>query len=218
MGNTQSTNIQKVVTATDLNISQDEYQNINQTCNQSGSANNLVEIVGSSDVKLNASQKNELTNMCILNTLLTSNRSNDAKLGVFNDIAAKATATGGFPAADASNHQDIRNQMSANISMDSYVNVLQKCTSKSNTDNIIRIVGSKGVDANVSQVNAAFNKCLLESAKDNGITSTASAESTTKAKATATAEGGQLLNIASAGSSCVMCVAILAVLAFMLMQ
>jgi len=194
MGGTTSTTNQSVDIQAALNLNQDEYQSLSQSCQQEGSASNIVEIIGSKGVNLTANQKNELTNMCVLHGLLTSNRDASANVNTFTQLAAAAQAKGGFPSADSDANQSVRQQMSATVNQNTYNNALQSCTAASNTDNIIRVVGSTDVNANVNQVNKAFNQCLLDYASDHGITATGSTTAGVEATAKSEATGYDIMS------------------------
>src|SRR5690349_11776278 len=112
MGGTQSTTTTKVLNSADLNVDQSTFENITQSCNQSGSANNIVEIIGSQGVKLTANQQNELIQMCKLNAAIKAQKDSKAAIDLFNKVSAETGAQGGLTTANSSVDQDIRNQMS----------------------------------------------------------------------------------------------------------
>lgn len=195
MGETTSKATQTQFNHTDLQIDQSTYDNISQSCSQTGSASNIVEIIGSQGVKLDANQQNELQQMCKLNQALEKQKNAQAAIDLFTKLSADAEAKGGLTAANSEVNQDIRNQMSAKLDQRSFLNVLQSCTSKSNTDNIVRIVGSKNVDAKVNQVNKALNECILQHGSEMGFSASAEAKARTEADAKAKAEGASLLGL-----------------------
>lgn len=189
MGGTSSKANFEKYSSQDLGITQDTYNTINSKCQSKVSARNIVDIIGSTGVKLNSNQENEIQNLCMLKETLGVKKDAAAQAKLLNDLEAKTKATGGFPAANTEINQKITNKVKASISQNEYNNVRKDCIADLNADNIIRIVGSQDVDANISQVNAAYNECIQEFALDNEIISKAELEDITKSKVSAEAAG-----------------------------
>jgi len=219
MGSTTASTSQKILNQADLQVDQNTYSDIVQQCGSVGTANNVVDIIGSSNVHLNVNQENSLTNMCRLSAAMKNKPTSGAAIDLFNKVAAAAQATGGLGSTDSKADQDIRNLMNARVSQDVYSNVLQTCMNESNTDNIIRVIGSKGIFADVHQVNKSLNECILNYAAENEATSTAALTAKDFLTAEATATGMQLGASGSSGftSCCCFCIiVILCILALVL--
>lgn len=199
MGKTTSTVTQTQFNSTDLNVDQSTFNNISQGCSMAGSASNIIEIVGSSNIDLSdINQQNELTQMCKLNAALQAQKDAKAAIDLFNKVSAESAAKGGLPltAADSTVSQDIRNQMSVKLDQREYNNIIQDCTSKTKLLNVLNVVGSKDVKMkNISQTNKALNECLLDYADKKGFTASAEAEAKNESTGKATAEGSSLLGM-----------------------
>lgn len=219
MGATESKSTNEVFNSTDLNIDQKTFENIQQSCSMTGSAQNVINIVGSNDIDLTVDQQNELKLMCQLNAALKEQKDAKSKIDIFNQLAAKSEATGGLLAANSEASNKVRNEMKLNIDQSSYANILQDCTSKGATDNLINIVGSSKVKGNFKQVNKSINECLLNHASQRGIASEAVVQAKTEAEATSKAIGGDLFSPMSSVSSfaaCCICIILSIVAAFAL--
>lgn len=199
MGKTEAKVTQEVLNEAYLNVSQDTYQTIAQSCRNIGSAQNVLNVIGSNNVALTVNQENSLQNMCILKGALKHQPSSEAAIELFNKLAAEAEAKGGLLAADSTVDQNVRNIMTTEVSQDVYAEVLQECLNDTNTDNIINIIASKGVKADVNQVNKSFNECIFNWAAENDATSEATLKAKTDAEGKAIATGWQIAG--SAGSS-----------------
>lgn len=219
MGGTDSSAKQTVLNQTDLNLSQSQYNTISQSCVNVGSASNVVNVVGSSNVHLNVNQENSLKNLCLLRAAMEAQQSAAASIELFNKLAAAAEAKGGIPAASSETDQEIRNLLSVNLSQNAYNNTLQECMNSSTTDNIVNVIASKGVFADVNQVNKSFNECILTAAMNNAQISESAAQIKNEADSKSYAEGMQLAASGSLGSfglvfSCCFVCIIVAVICF----
>jgi hypothetical protein len=182
---------QTVFTHTDLGVDQITFNNISNSCNMTGTANNLIEIIGSDNVKLDAKQTNELQQMCKLNTVLTQHKDAKSAIDLFSKLSGDAEGKGGFPLAGANSsvNQDIRHQMSSKLKQEDHAAILQKCTQTSGTDNIIKIIASRNIDATINQANKAMNECILDAANQNNITASAAAKTADEAQGKSKASG-----------------------------
>ncbi|HEY9703597.1 MAG TPA: hypothetical protein V6C58_14205 [Allocoleopsis sp.] len=169
MGNTASTLSAKKFSSIDLGISQDEFNDLSNTCIADMSAQNVIEIIGSRGIKLSANQQNEASNLCLLKNLIKSGRHSTSINKILDDLQSKAKTYGGFPSASSKVDQYVHNEILSRTSQDTYNNLRQQCISNMDTDNIIKIMSSEGVDAQISQVNKAYNECIQEAAVSQNI-------------------------------------------------
>ncbi len=214
MGNTSTSAHQEVFNKSDLKLDQNTYAEVKQSCNSGSSSSNVLEIKDSTGVTIkDVTQENSAINMCLFDQAIKHKPSSAAKVALFNDLAAKGEATGGFPAASSQSYQYLRNQISQKVSQDVYANIIQECVNSGARDNIIRVVNTHGgLLSNIKQVNQAFDECVLNATVENEATTDVAQIVTNELKAENTAKGMQWAGISSSGSCC--CFILLLVAAF----
>lgn len=203
MGSTDSTVEQDVFNSSDLQIDQGTYVEAELHCKSDTSSSNIIDVSNSSDITLkNIKQQNSVKNMCLFDVALDHQPSSEAKVALFNALAAQSEAQGGFPAASSDVYQTMRNQISQKLDQGAYADMITKCVNSGARDNIIRVVNTHtGLLSNVSQINQAFDECMLQSALKSDSTSAIAQEVTNELKAESSAKGMQLAG-SSASSGC----------------
>lgn len=171
MGNTTSSSKFEKITSKDLDISQNEFLDLSSSCSSSGQARNVVNIVGSRGVNLNASQQNEITNLCVLKNFISSDRNSSIVDTTIDKLEKELKASGGFPASSTESEQRFKDNLKLKLGQDSYNQVRKECITNIDADNVLEIIDSQNINANINQVNKAYLECLQEIAKKNNIDS-----------------------------------------------
>ena len=192
MGQTKSKNVQTVITNKELGISQNEYNTINQTCTANQSARNILELSDIENSNLTFSQKNEINNLCKLQTLLKSQKDASVLNKTMTALESSQSTEGGLFSAESHNEQTIQTNIKQSLSQDAYNNVRKSCILDQNTDNIISGKRIKGSTVNATQTNALFNECLLNYATENNLTAGLEDHSESGAKSKQKTVGGGL--------------------------
>lgn len=201
MGNTTSTLTFNKLTSTDLGISQQDFNSISNTCVGIFSAQNVIDISNSNNVNLNINQQNEVYNLCLLQGLIKSSKDSKTVSGILDNLENKLQTTGGFPSANTTVSQYITNKMRTSLNQDTYNNVRQQCIVNMNTDNILKIAGSSGVNVTTSQVNNAYNQCIQNYAINNNIVSNTELQNVENASNNISTQGYDLISSLSKGIS-----------------
>ena len=177
MGQTQSSNTQRIITNKDLKLNQKEYDNIKQSCAGKTTSDNVVDIGIISNSSWNSQQQNEAKNLCILKSFINSERDASVINKTIADLASKQKTTGGIFAANSRNEQNIHQNIKSKVDQSTYSKVAQSCVTKMSSKNIARARIVSNSKVYIDQTNKSFNKCLFEYAKKNKMTGSVADES-----------------------------------------
>lgn len=154
----------KELNETNLNMTQETFNKIKNTCEQKTSQKNVLNIIGSNVTKLNTSQKNAAKNTCVLQTAIESTKGTKANNEVMSAIKAnlEQQASAGIGLANAESNTNIEKQNKFNFSsVQRDVNeVISGCIMDVEQENVINIVGSNVTDSNLEQANDVLGECL----------------------------------------------------------
>lgn len=195
MGQTESKNKQQILNSTELNISQNEYNNLQSTCAVKQEAQNVIKglrISGSKNIKLG--QSNEARNQCLLKSYVKSQRDASVLNKTLNALEASQKTTGGMLAAKSESDTLIRNEIKTKLGQDTYNTVRKNCIADQLASNILedaQITDSSGIA--IDQTNKAFNECVSSYAAEQGITAKSVSESDSTSKTVQETKAGSLL-------------------------
>jgi hypothetical protein len=154
----------KELNETNLNMTQETFNKIKNTCEQKTNQKNVLNIIGSNVTKLNTSQKNAAKNTCVLQTAIESTKGTKANNEVMSAIKAnlEQQASAGIGLAEAESNTKIEKQNKFNFSsVQRDVNeVISGCIMDVEQENVINIVGSNVTDSNLEQANDVLGECL----------------------------------------------------------
>lgn len=195
MGQTSSKSVQKQITSKDLNISNNEFNNLKQSCSVDTSAQNIVKMKIMYGSKLNINQKNSVENVCILDAYMNSDVSSEVKSKTINDLYNKQKTEGGIFAASSEADQQIHQNLSLGIDNSATSDVIQQCLGTMKADNRWEVDMMINSEANVDQANKAMNKCMFQYAQERQLNSGITEESHSKSKNIQDTFGGGLFNM-----------------------
>jgi len=181
-GGSNTSAVSKTFNMASLGVDETTITNIQAICNQQLSADNIVQIVGSTVKNLNTSQLNSAQNFCqmqaFLNNTQDSSLKNNVLTALSTDLKADADILGGGSSSDTDT--TTINQTFANLSQTQINNVLQKCIQQQSVENIIQIIGSNSTNQTSNQVNATFLNCVNGTNQSSSQTAEAAVENNTK--------------------------------------
>lgn len=182
------------ITNNDININNSIKNIINQNCNTITSQSNVVNIVGSKVVRLNASQKNSIDSLCILQSVLDSSISNDVQQNLLDKIRTNLESKGGLLGSPAKNLTISKNitTNAANIDNSKFNEVTKNCILDTRQENLLNIISSEVEDSNIDQVNNSFLKCMSEHSDITKVTADAILDTQQEEEISATAQSGDI--------------------------
>lgn len=182
----------KELNQTDLNLTQETFNEIKNTCESVSNQKNVLNIIGTKVKKLNTNQKNVAKNTCILQTAIQSTKGSKANNDVMSSIKAKLEqqASAGIGLANAESNVNIEKQNKYNFnSVQRDVNeVITGCIAAIDQENVINIVGSEIEDSTLNQDNDVLFDCLSTA----GATAEQATASDSKTKSTTDTETTQV--------------------------
>ena len=109
---TKSTTNIKELNETNLSMTQETFNKIDNQCKQKTSQKNVQNIIGSTVTKLNASQKNAAKNTCILQTAIQSTKGTAASNELMSKlkVGLEQQASAGIGLANAESNTNIEKQ------------------------------------------------------------------------------------------------------------
>jgi hypothetical protein len=189
---TKSTVNVKELNQTDININQETFNKVKNTCEQSTSQKNVLNIVGSKVKKLTTDQKNIAKNACILETALEMTQGTQANNELMTAIKAKleqqSTAGIGLAKAESNVSIDKQSKFKFNADQKTVNEVISGCITSVDQENVINIIGSDVEDSSFNQVSEDFKECLSKS----GVASEQTAKADSKVKSTSDTETTQV--------------------------
>jgi len=108
--NIKSTSNVNVINSTDLGISNETYNSIDNQCKSTTNQSNVLNIIGSTVTKLTTSQKNIAQNICILKTAINNVSKAEEKSAMMNNLQAALNAS-------AKNAQESQSKASASAAI-----------------------------------------------------------------------------------------------------
>lgn len=185
----------KELNQTDVNITQETFNKIKNTCEQRTSQKNVLNIIGTKVRKLNTNQKNAAKNTCVLQTAIASTKGSQANNDLMSSIKAKLEqqASAGIGLANAESKTNIEKQNKFNFnSVQRDVNeVISGCIMAVDQENIMNIVGSDIEDSTLNQENDVLAECLSDAGAkvEQGAGAANKTSSTTEADTSQVAKG-----------------------------
>lgn len=181
----QKTDIkQRIQNEIDSKFNTDIAFNIDKKCIQGTDASNIIEDVrirGGKNITIN--QVNEAQSMCALKTVidqdLASTITNEAK-GALLDILKQESGLG-VQVTDKT--QDVMNKISNEVGVEVEFNIAEKCLQDTIAQNRVSGVVLEDVqNVNISQVNSAFNNCIMDEAIKQGVKAEAGSKASADVK------------------------------------
>lgn len=137
-------------------------QNIEQSCVNTTSTDNTLNIIGSKIKGLNTNQQNLVRNICALQSSFSNNVSEESQNKMAATIAQYAESKGGLlgasPSTDTYTILDTDNSKYINNSQ--VLNSVKKCINDISLNNTINIISSNVEDSNLNQTSDSFMECL----------------------------------------------------------
>lgn len=166
MGAAASSSVSEVheLNATDLNMSQETFNKIDNQCRNTSNQSNILNILGSTVTKLTTSQKNVAQNMCVLKTAIETVKETESKNALLSaikeNLEQKTTAGLGLSVSSNVSLTDRRNLFKLRDSKKTVNEAITGCINSIDQRNVINIVGSIVTEADISQKNDVMMECL----------------------------------------------------------
>ena len=218
----------KELNSTDINLSSETFNKVENTCKATSNQSNVVNIVGSTVTKLTTSQKNAAKNTCILQTAIQTVNDTEAQNKLMSALkqGLEQNASAGIGLANAESNTSItkENKFTLKDSKKTVNEAIVGCVMQIDQSNVISIVGSTVTDSKIDQANDVMMECLSSYgvATDNMAKASSDVVSTTTSEQSQKAAGydpikslGGLLGGLLGGAmvpyiiSCVICCCIL---------
>ena len=214
----------KELNSTDINLSSETFNKVENTCKATSNQSNVVNIVGSTVTKLTTSQKNAAKNTCILQTAIQTVNDTEAQNKLMSALkqGLEQNASAGIGLANAESNTSItkENKFTLKDSKKTVNEAIVGCVMQIDQSNVISIVGSTVTDSKIDQANDVMMECLSSYgvATENRAKASSDVVSTTTSEQSQKAEGydpikslGGLLSGAMVPYiiSCVICCCIL---------
>jgi cell wall-associated NlpC family hydrolase len=218
----------KELNSTDINLSSETFNKVENTCKATSNQSNVVNIVGSTVTKLTTSQKNAAKNTCILQTAIQTVNDTDSQNKLMSALkqGLEQNASAGIGLANAESDTSItkENKFTLKDSKKTVNEAIAGCVMQIDQSNVINIVGSTVTDSKIDQANDVMMECLSSYgvATDNMAKASSDVVSTTTSEQSQKAAGydpikslGGLLSGALTAAmvpyiiSCVICCCIL---------
>lgn len=166
------------ITNNDISINNSIKNLINQNCQTIASQSNVINIVGSKVIRLNASQKNSLESLCIMQSILDSSVENKVQQNLLDKVKTSLETSGGLLGSPAQNETISKKITSTKMEIDNskFNEVTKNCIADIKQENILNIIGSEVEDANFDQANDSFLKCLADHSDVTKVTADALAD------------------------------------------
>lgn len=182
----------KELNETDLNLSQETFNKVKNTCESSTSQKNVLNIVGSRIRKMTTDQKNIAKNTCVLQSAITATKGTQANNDLMSSIKAKleqqSTAGIGLVNAESNVSIDKQNKFKFTGTQKEVNDVIMGCIQSADQENVMNIVGSDVEDSSFNQLNEDFKNCLSTS----GVASEQTAKADSKVKSSTDTETTQV--------------------------
>ena len=146
-------------------------QSVTQSCLNSSSASNVVNIIDSNLTNASISQQNILKNVCVLKSAFDSSVSLEAQQKLAAAIAQYAKSKGGFMGAPASSEAVTESITKSAQEIDSsqVFNSVKNCVNNLDLDNVINIINSNVTSTSIDQINNSFFECLANDSTTTAI-------------------------------------------------
>jgi predicted PurR-regulated permease PerM len=191
---TKSTSTVVDITNTLSSIDNSIRQAINQSCEVTADANNIINILDSSLNNVSISQQNIIKNICALQSSFSSNVDAESQKKVAAAIAQHAVSKGAF-LGSPSNSETVTesiNNSSTFINNSQLLESVKKCVMNMELNNIINILNSSVTNSSIEQINNQFFECLASDANTAEIASKAREEYAKQIDQTADASGANV--------------------------
>ena len=156
----------KELNETNLAVSSETFNKIENTCTSKQDQSNVLNIIGSDVTKLSTDQRNLAKNMCLLKAAIQVNKeqNTDAKIASLLKTQLEANAVAGIGVAISDNDTNIEktNRINTSISDRQVNEIVMGCLNSQKQENVINIVGSRVTDSSLSQANEAIIECVSE--------------------------------------------------------
>lgn len=210
---------EQIVTSENLlnmGMSQTDINNIEQTCDVSNTASNIIQIVGSKVKNLDTRQQNELKNLCKFQQVLKSEKNADVSNKILNELSSQLKAKGDMftSGADSKSRQEAINKTFVDIDQTTLNNIVQRCIVQQDLENITQIIGSEVTDSSINQVNKSIGECITSNETVQQMVSKNEAEQGAKSKVEGTTKSSSANFFMSMGGSILSFIIIASVIAF----
>jgi hypothetical protein len=152
------------ITENNLEINNSIKNIINQNCKTIASQSNVINVIGSKVVRLNASQKNSFEGHCIMQSILSSDVDSSVQDKLIEKIKNNLETSGGLLGSPAKNDTvaDTIKKNKTSIDNSQFNQITKDCLLNIDQENLLNIIGSEVEDSKFDQVNDLFLKCLSE--------------------------------------------------------
>ena len=152
------------ITDTVTNIDNSIKNKVDQNCNSTQSANNVINIINTKMKDSSLSQQNTVKNLCVLQSALDSSISNNIQQKVLDTIKENLEAKGSVLGSPASTNSVSQRLIKSKTDIDNskFNEVAKNCILNIQAENIANIIGSDIEHSGFNQVNDSFLQCLSE--------------------------------------------------------
>jgi len=192
-GGAQTTNDITSMTKSLMNVDNSIRQNIQEDCISQDSQKNIINIINTKVKGATFAQKNQLENLCSLQSVFKTNVKSDVQNKIADAIAQAAKSEGGSPfggSAATKNIAKITKENKTNINNSQVLNAVKRCIMNIDQSNIINLINSDVDGGDFNQVNTAFKKCLMSFEATSEIAQEATNENKTDVTQKGEAKGG----------------------------
>jgi hypothetical protein len=185
----------KELNSTDINMSSETFNKVENTCKATSNQSNVLNIVGSTVTKLTTSQKNAAKNTCILQTAIATVNDTEAQNKLMSALkqGLEQNASAGIGLANAESDTSItkENKFTLKDSKKTVNEAIAGCVMQIDQKNVINIVGSTVTDSKFDQANDVMMECLSSYgvATENKAKASNDTTSTTTSEQSQTAKG-----------------------------
>jgi hypothetical protein len=185
----------KELNSTDINMSSETFNKVENTCKATSNQSNVLNIVGSTVTKLTTSQKNAAKNTCILQTAIATVNDTQAQNKLMSALkqGLEQNASAGIGLANAESDTSIskENRFTLKDSKKTVNEAIAGCIMQIDQSNVINIVGSTVTDSKFDQANDVMMECLSSYgvATENKAKASSDTTSTTTSEQSQTAKG-----------------------------
>lgn len=166
------------ITNNDISINNSIKNLIEQNCQTIADQSNVINIVGSKVIRLNATQKNSIESLCIMQSILDSSVENKVQQNLLDKVKTSLETSGGLLGSPAENETISKKITNTKMEIDNskFNEVTKNCIANIKQENILNIIGSEVEDANFDQANDTFLKCLADHSDITKVTADALAD------------------------------------------
>lgn len=185
----------KELNSTDINMSSETFNKVENTCKATSNQSNVLNIVGSTVTKLTTSQKNAAKNTCILQTAIATVNDTEAQNKLMSALkqGLEQNASAGIGLANAESNTSItkENKFTLKDSKKTVNEAIVGCVMQIDQSNVINIVGSTVTDSKFDQANDVMMECLSSYGvvTENRAKASSDVVSTTTSEQSQTAKG-----------------------------